>query len=125
MNHRNQIFVSEYIKTGNATASAIKAGYSEKTSYSIGQRLLKNVEIMQAISKHQQDISKAADISITDIVKEVRMIALHGKNDYIKLKALDMLMKHLGGYVNEFKLITEMDEKQIDSLTEKLLTKLN
>ena len=124
MNYRNQIFVSEYIKSGNATESAKQSGYSEKTAYSQGQRLLKNVEIMQAITKHQEDISKAADISLEQIVKEVRLIALRGKNDYIRLKAYDMLMKHLGGYVNEFKMISELDEKQVNSITEKLLSKI-
>lgn len=36
---------------GNATKAALKAGYSKKTAYSSGQRLLKDVEISVAIKK--------------------------------------------------------------------------
>lgn len=34
MTHRQELFIQEYIKTGNATNSAIKAGYSKKDSKS-------------------------------------------------------------------------------------------
>ena len=40
-------FVDEYLVDLNATQAAIRAGYSEKTAYSIGQRLLKNVEVQK------------------------------------------------------------------------------
>ena len=50
MTHRQELFIQEYLNSLNATQSAIKAGYSPKTAYSIGQRLLKNVEVLQAIN---------------------------------------------------------------------------
>ena len=49
LNDRQGLFVSEYIKDMNATQAAIRAGYSKKTAYSQGQRLLKNVEIKKAV----------------------------------------------------------------------------
>ena len=42
-------FIDYYIQSGNATESAKKAGYSKNTAYSIGQRLLKNVEVRMVI----------------------------------------------------------------------------
>lgn len=45
LNLRQQKFADEYIITGNATQSAINAGYSERTARSQGQRLLTNVDI--------------------------------------------------------------------------------
>ena len=36
MNPKQKKFCDEYIKSGNAKQSAIKAGYSPKTAYSIG-----------------------------------------------------------------------------------------
>ena len=41
------------IYAGNATKAALKAGYSKKTAYSQGQRLLKNVEIIKAIKERE------------------------------------------------------------------------
>src|SRR5690606_24873160 len=38
-------FAREYLVDLNATQAAIRAGYSEKTAYSQGQRLLKNAEV--------------------------------------------------------------------------------
>ena len=124
MNHRNKIFVEEYIKSGNATESAKKSGYSEKTAYSQGQRLLKNVEIHQAITKHQEEISKASDVSLSQIVKEIRQIGLTGKNDYIRLKALDMLMKHLGGYESEVRMIQNISSNDFERLSNKLTNQI-
>ena len=50
MNVRQELFVREYLTDCNATRAAQAAGYSRRTAYSIGQRLLKNVEVSQAIS---------------------------------------------------------------------------
>ena len=47
-------FISEYTKDFNATQAAIRAGYSPKTAYSIGQRLLKNVEVQAAMKEHRK-----------------------------------------------------------------------
>lgn len=48
---KQQLFVQEYLIDLNATQAAIRAGYSPKTAYSMGQRLLKNVEVAAAIAE--------------------------------------------------------------------------
>lgn len=56
---RREQFAREYVKNGgNASDAAKKAGYSEKTAYSSGQRLLKNVEVSAYIAKLQEEIEK-------------------------------------------------------------------
>lgn len=53
------IFVTEYLKNGNnATQAAISAGYSEKTAYSQGSRLLKSVEVQQYLNKTEQNLNR-------------------------------------------------------------------
>lgn len=64
-------FVSEMLVDGNVTRSAKAAGYSEKTAYSQGHRLLKNVEIAAAIKAGQKDIAKRNELTIDDIIKEL------------------------------------------------------
>jgi len=51
---KQQRFVSEYLKDCNATQAALRAGYSEKSAYSIGQRLLKNVEVKLAVEEEME-----------------------------------------------------------------------
>ena len=46
-------FITEYTKDFNATQAAIRAGYSPKTAYSQGQRLLKNAEIQRVMNEHR------------------------------------------------------------------------
>lgn len=67
MNVRQKMFVEEYLKDMNATQAAIRAGYSEKTAYSQGQRLLKNVEIKNAIKELREQIQTENIATIIDI----------------------------------------------------------
>ena len=46
---KQKLFVEYYLEYMNATKAAKLAGYSDKTAYSIGSRMLKNVEIRTAI----------------------------------------------------------------------------
>ncbi len=66
LNERQRRFADEYIISRNATQSAIKAGYSEKTAYSIGQRLLKNVEISEYIKKRTEELFDERSMSIAE-----------------------------------------------------------
>ena len=67
---KQKAFADEYVKNGgNATQAAISAGYSAKTAYSQGQRLLKKVDVadyigsqMERIEKKQHHIMSLADI---------------------------------------------------------------
>lgn len=51
MTEKQKLFCEEYLISLNATQAAIKAGYSEKTAYSIGNENLKKPEIQEYIQK--------------------------------------------------------------------------
>ena len=125
MNHKRKIFVSEYTKSGNATEAAKNAGYSARTAYSTGQRLLKNVEVLEEIKKVQNEALAKAELSVTDVVKLVKDIATGGKNETVRLRAMDMLLKYLGAYSDDMKLISKMNDFEIGKLADKLIDKLN
>lgn len=60
LNARQAKFVADYLKTGNATQSAIKAGYSKKSAGVRGHELLQNVEIIQKLNDaYNKNTSKA------------------------------------------------------------------
>lgn len=48
---KQQKFCEYYVELGNVTETAKRAGYSEKTAYSQGQRMLKNVEIQKYVNE--------------------------------------------------------------------------
>lgn len=85
LNPKQARFVAEYLVDSNATQAAIRAGYSAKTAYSQGQRLLKNVEISAAVadkaSKHLAKLDKTAD----DVLAEISKLAFANMQDYIRV----------------------------------------
>ena len=80
MNARQKLFVEEYLKDLNATQAAIRAGYSERTAYSQGQRLLKNVEIKNAIKEVRERIQNENIATIKDI-EEFLSMSMNGEID--------------------------------------------
>ncbi len=63
MNAKQRKFADEYLIDCNATQAAIRAGYNEKTAYSQGQRMLKNVEVKTYIEEQLERLhnEKTAD----------------------------------------------------------------
>lgn len=76
---KQKAFADEYIKNGgNASDAARKAGYSEKTAYSMGQQNLKKLEVSSYIAEKQSLIEKqkGTDImSLAEIQQRRSMIA--------------------------------------------------
>ena len=78
LTEKQKRFVAEYIKDYNATQAAIRAGYSEQTAYSQGNRLLKKVEIKKAIKELQDEIRKG-NIAEAIEVEEFLSSAMRGE----------------------------------------------
>lgn len=156
---KQQRFVEEYLVDLNATQAAIRAGYSQKTAGQIGERLLKKVEIQQALTERMKAREQRTEVTQDKIVKELAKIAFgdprnvmswgpngvnlkdsadltddqaafvsevsettteHGgslklkTND--KLKALDLLAKHLGMFKDKVE-VTGKDGGPVESQT--------
>ena len=75
INNRQRLFIKEYLIDLNATEAAKRAGYSEKTARSQGQRLLTNVDIFSEIQKQIDQRSQTVKIKSEDILKELLILA--------------------------------------------------
>ena len=62
-------FIEEYLIDLNATQAAIRAGYSERTAYSIGEENLKKPVIKQAIEDAQLKRSSRVQITQDDVIR--------------------------------------------------------
>lgn len=82
LNERQQRFVEEYLIDLNATQAAIRSGYSQKTAYSMGQRLLKHVEVQRQIQERKQDRVERTEITQDMVLKELASIAFSNAADY-------------------------------------------
>jgi len=74
------LFAYFYLEDPNATQSAIKAGFSEKTAYSQGQRLLKDVEVQKIIKSKMDN----AEITVERVLAEIAKIAFFNVKDIYK-----------------------------------------
>lgn len=74
MTPKQQLFVDEYLIDLNATQAAIRAGYSEDTAYSQGQRLLKNVEVAKAVGNAMAERSVRTKITADQVLTELAKI---------------------------------------------------
>lgn len=83
LNVKQKRFVEEYLIDLNATQAAIRAGYSEKTAYSSGQRLLKHVEIQAAIQKRQSKRAVRTEVTQDRVVAELAKIGFSNLNKII------------------------------------------
>ena len=72
---KQEMFVQEYLVDLNATQAAIRAGYSEKTAYSIGQENLNKPEIAKAIQSAKTKRMDRLEISQDRVLKEYARIA--------------------------------------------------
>lgn len=121
MNARQKRFCDEYLIDCNATQAAIRTGYSPKTAYSNGQRLLKNAEVKSRIDElleqlHSEKTADAQEIMeyLTKVVRgesqsDVLSLCGDGCQKVIKkppdekerLKAAELLGKRYGLFTDK------------------------
>lgn len=78
LTEKERIFADEYIKTTNATQSAIKAGYAEKSASSKGSQLLRKVKVRKYIDSVMEKRSKNT-IATADEVLEYLTKVMNGE----------------------------------------------
>lgn len=83
MTKKQKLFIEEYLIDLNATQSAIRAGYSSDTAYSIGQENLKKPEIKNHIDKALAERSRRTGISQDRVIQELARIAFVKMTDVV------------------------------------------
>ncbi len=99
-------FVAEYLVDLNATAAAIRAGYSKKTAEVIGYENLRKPQIAQAVRLEMDNLQKRTEVTQDYVIGKLREIADKDASDAQdsdlkysnKIKALELLGKHLGAW---------------------------
>lgn len=86
MNEKQMAFCHEYLKDKNATQAAIRAGYSPRAAYSIGQRLLKNDEVSQTVNSLLHEISEKCVLDAERVLEELCLIGFSDLSDYMTVE---------------------------------------
>ena len=121
LEEKQKMFCKEYLVDFNGTQAAIRAGYSKKTANEQASRLLTKVNVQtylkKLIEKRNERTKITQDEVVADIIKvkdrcmqneavldkEGNETGIYKFDSNGANKALDMLMKHTGGYETDNK----------------------
>ena len=117
LTEKEHIFADEYIKTTNATQSAIKAGYSEKTASSKGSQLLRKVKVRQYIDEVMDKRSKNTIATADEVLQYLSRVMNGEEKDAFGLdvsvadrtKAAELLGKRHMLFTDKVKLDAEIE----------------
>ncbi|WP_342512266.1 terminase small subunit [Sporosarcina sp. FSL K6-1522] len=136
---KQEMFCKEYMIDLNATQAAIRAGYSERTAYSQGQRLLKHVEVLARVKELKDKradeleldaywvLKRLKDISDRSMQAEPVMEYDHGSQELVETgeyqfdstganKATELIGKHIGMFDPKLQLQMRMMEAQVEKV---------
>ncbi len=118
LNARQKAFCEYYVASGNATESAIKAGYSENYANKRVHEQLKRKEMAQYI-KELQGKAKTNRIMTAVERREFLTEVIKNGNEKLqdRLKALDILNKMDGEYIEKMQLSGQVNTNPFAGLS--------
>ena len=117
LTEKERIFADEYIKTTNATQSAIKAGYAEKSASSKGSQLLRKVKVRKYIDEVMEKRSKNTIATADEVLEYLTKVMNGEEKDAFGLdisiadrtKAAELLGKRHMLFTDKVKLDAEIE----------------
>ena len=144
LNEKQKRFCEEYLIDLNATQAAIRAGYSEKTAYTIGQKLTKKSEvkayieekletlknertadtqeIMEYLTSVMRGTSESEEIVLKSVGKGSQKIEkVHKKpSEKDKLKAAELLGKRFGMFKERVEVDGEIRSEKLSDVLDQV-----
>ena len=119
MKQRKEEFVQHFLATKNATEAAKRCGYSEKSAYNQGYRMMNDDEIQKMLAIELAD-SKERNLkdhdSIIEQLKDEALGKVSGHTAGSRVKALEILMKFYGMIDSNTKLEVSMKNSWFETL---------
>jgi phage terminase small subunit len=84
LTERQRLFCLYYIRSFNATMSAIKAGYAKESAHVEGHRLLRNAKVAAEIRKLKGTMTQDIFIDAMDVLNKYIKIAFADITEYVK-----------------------------------------
>lgn len=107
MTDKQRRFADEYLVDTNATQAAIRAGYSQKTAYSQGQRLLKDVDVQNYIKSKAEEVQNEKIADAKEVMEYLTSV-LRGES-----VSEVVVVENIGDYMSEARRMEKApDEKE-------------
>lgn len=85
---KQKLFVAEWLVDLNATAAALRAGYSQKTAAQVGYQLLQKPAVAEAIQQAMDDRAKRTTVTQDRVIAELAKIAFANGADFAQVVTL-------------------------------------
>ena len=123
---KERIFADEYIKTTNATQSAIKAGYAENSASVTGSKMLRKPKVRQYIDAVMNERSKNTIATADEVLEYLTRVMCGEEKDAFGLdvsvadrtKAAELLGKRHMLFTDKVKLDAEIEIDISDRMKE-------
>nr|DAK14269.1 MAG TPA: Terminase small subunit [Caudoviricetes sp.] len=117
LTEKERIFADEYIKTTNATQSAIKAGYAENSASVTGSKMLRKPKVRQYIDTVMNERSKNTIATADEVLEYLTKVMNGEEKDAFGLdasiadrtKAAELLGKRHMLFTDKVKLDAEIE----------------
>lgn len=117
LTEKERIFADEYIKTTNATQSAIKAGYAENSASVTGSKMLRKPKVRQYIDEVMSERSKNTIATADEVLEYLTKVMNGEEKDAFGLdvsvadrtKAAELLGKRHMLFTDKVKLDAEIE----------------
>lgn len=117
LTEKERIFADEYIKTTNATQSAITAGYAENSASVTGSKMLRKPKVRQYIDAVMSERSKNTIATADEVLQYLSRVMNGEEKDAFGLdvsiadrtKAAELLGKRYMLFANKVKLDAEIE----------------
>ena len=90
---KQELFCREYLIDLNASQAAIRAGYSIKTAYSIGQENLNKPEIQEQIRQLMDKRTERTQVDADKVITELAKLAFSNMKDYVEFDGKTVTLK--------------------------------
>lgn len=119
MTDKQRRFADEYLIDLNATR-AYKAAYTsvkrDETAAAAASRLLSDVKVQDYVREHMQQRQERVQITQDEVVNALKDLAFSAEKEGDRIRALELLGKHLGMFQPKDKLDRQEQEARIAKL---------
>lgn len=102
LTEKQKRFCDEYLVDYNATQAAVRAGYSVKSAYSIGEENLRKPELKTYIDERLEQLRSAKTATAAEVMEFLTEVMRdEGEGSVSRLKAAELLGKRFGLFTDK------------------------
>lgn len=118
---RQARFVEEYTVDHNGRQAAIRAGYSPNGAEVTASRLIRMSNVASALAAKEEIVTERVELTAELVLQGLLKIAMHGDREANKVRAWELLGKHLALFTDRMEISQVPDSalvrSWIDALT--------